>query len=96
MSELREKLAGEVLKARWQDLAPHHARGALVVADGAVDLLEPGVRATAGGVTDAAASPSRRARGKGHNDPCHGEKFQNLLELQRHTAQLPRVRQAVV
>jgi len=40
VSELREKLAGEVLKARWQDLAPHHARGALVVADGAVDLLD--------------------------------------------------------
>jgi hypothetical protein len=41
--ELRAKLAGEVLKARWSDLAPHHARGALVLADGAVDLLDVAV-----------------------------------------------------
>lgn len=37
---LRAKLGGEILKASWADLAPHHARGALLLPDGAVDLLD--------------------------------------------------------
>jgi len=40
VSELRTKLADEVLDAVWDDLAPHHARGAMIVADGTLDLLD--------------------------------------------------------
>lgn len=40
---LRDKLAGEILKASWADLAPHHARGALVLAAGELDLVDVAV-----------------------------------------------------
>lgn len=43
MSDPRAKLQGEVLKARWDDLAPHYARGALLLAHGSVDLLDVAV-----------------------------------------------------
>ncbi|MEZ4239868.1 MAG: DUF2288 domain-containing protein [Myxococcota bacterium] len=41
--ELRDRLRTEVMRATWDDLAPHFARGALVVADPALDLLDVGV-----------------------------------------------------
>ena len=39
-SDLREQLRGEVMAVGWEDLAPHYARGGLVLADPAIDLLE--------------------------------------------------------
>lgn len=41
--ELRARLGTEVLRTSWADLAPHHARGALLLAAGELDLLEVGV-----------------------------------------------------
>lgn len=45
MSEptLRERLRGEVLRAGWPELAPHFARGVLLVAQPELDLLDAGV-----------------------------------------------------
>jgi hypothetical protein len=37
---LREKLRGEVLSSYWEDLAPHQARGALLMLSPDVDLLD--------------------------------------------------------
>lgn len=40
MDEPREKLRGEVMACGWDALAPHHARGALLVARPDLDLLD--------------------------------------------------------
>ncbi len=42
-TELRERLKAEVLRAAWDDLAPHFARGALLVATPDLDLLDVAV-----------------------------------------------------
>lgn len=41
--EHREKLAGEVLDAPWQELAPHFARDAMLLVAPEVDLLDVAV-----------------------------------------------------
>ncbi|HHO53288.1 MAG TPA: DUF2288 domain-containing protein [Deltaproteobacteria bacterium] len=40
---LRERLRAQVMRAGWADLAPHFARGVLLVAQPELDLLEAGV-----------------------------------------------------
>lgn len=37
---LREKLAAEVAVVMWRDLAPHQARGGLLICDGRCDLVD--------------------------------------------------------
>jgi hypothetical protein len=37
---MREKLASEVLACGWEDLEPHHGRGALLVVSPDLDLVE--------------------------------------------------------
>ena len=39
---LRDKLRSEVLKASWDDLAPHFARGAMLLVAAELDLLDVG------------------------------------------------------
>jgi hypothetical protein len=39
----REQLRAEVLRAGWDELAPHFARGALLVLAGELDLLDVAV-----------------------------------------------------
>lgn len=38
--DVRAKLRSEVMSSYWEDLAPHQARGALLLLDPKVDLLE--------------------------------------------------------
>ena len=38
--DLRSKIRSEILPTTWEDLAPHFARGGLVLAAGHLDLLE--------------------------------------------------------
>lgn len=38
--DLREKLRNEIMASYWEDLAPHQARGALLLADAQLDFLE--------------------------------------------------------
>lgn len=40
MDEVRDKLRREVMASYWEDLAPHHARGGLLLLAPAHDLLD--------------------------------------------------------
>lgn len=58
---LRDRLRGEVLRAAWDDLAPHFARGALLIAARDLDLLDAAVA-----IATDDAEAVRRWLGEGH------------------------------
>ena len=42
--EIYEKLKGEIESATWEPLENHHKRGALIIVDNELDLIEVGVQ----------------------------------------------------